>query len=213
MDGNFILLILFLGQWCLSVLFFALWNNAGFNLLLDRVAYKIACLPKCFNLPVAGFLFSFLIAPYYCFLTQDTQTFGAPAYLFGMAVFTPPAISAFLLAHKKAMAKLRSRSSIYYMLHFLLQQVAIYVVLLAVLYIRHAGKTFNVEVDGEYWVECAYGFHYWWSMFKTAFMSDNIFTAFLFFFPFLVAAVGQWIGKSLILQYENRSKSPRNHQG
>ena len=62
MDGNLVLLILFLGQWCLSVLFFALWNNAGFNLLLGRVAYKIACLPECFNLPVAGFLFSFLIA-------------------------------------------------------------------------------------------------------------------------------------------------------
>ena len=62
MDGNFILLILFLGQWCLSVLLFAVLKNAGLNVLLSRVAYKIACLPEYFNLPVAGFLFSFLIA-------------------------------------------------------------------------------------------------------------------------------------------------------
>lgn len=49
MDVNFILLILFLGQWCLSVLLFAVLKNAGLNVLLSRVAYKIACLPEYFN--------------------------------------------------------------------------------------------------------------------------------------------------------------------
>lgn len=129
MDGNFILLILFLGQWCLSVLLFAVLKNAGLNVLLSRVAYKIACLPEYFNLPVAGFLFSFLIAPYYYFIIQDTQIFGAPAYLFCLAVFTPLVISVFLLVHKKARQKLKCQSSIYYMLHFLLQHVVIYVIL------------------------------------------------------------------------------------
>ena len=207
MDGNFILLILFLGQWYLSVLLFAVLKNARLNVLLSRVAYKIACLPEYFNLPVAGFLFSFLIAPYYYFIIQDTQTFGAPAYLFCLAVFTPLVISVFLLVHKKARQKLKCQSSIYYMLHFLLQHVVIYVILLVVLSVWHAGKTFYMEVEGEYWVECAYGFQYWWSMFKTDYMSDNTFIAFLFFFPFLVTAIGQGIGKFLILLHENRSKS------
>ncbi len=198
MDGFLILLILFLGQWCMSVLFFAIWNNVGFNLFLGRVADKIACLPECVNLPVVGLFFSFLTAPYYCFLTLDVQTFDAPAYLFWLVIFMPIAISSFLLIYRKARVKLKSHSTIYYMLHFVLQQVVIYVVLFAVLYILYAGKTFSVEVDGEYWVECKYGFQYWWSMFKTAFMSDSIAMAFLFFFPFSVGALGLGIRKFFI---------------